>query len=157
MKIIELPLHSLRPYEKNARLHKEKDIETIIASIEDYGFNDPIGIWSDDNLIVEGHGRYMAAQELGLETVPCIRLDHLTDEERRAYAIAHNSTAELSGWNFEILDEELEALGQEIDMTRYGFEETMAELPDSFFDIEEKQDAEPKRIQCPECGEWFEV
>ena len=94
--IEQLPVDALHPYERNARKHAEKDVTAIIASIEEFGFNDPIGIWGADNLIVEGHGRLSAAKQLGMKTVPCIRLDHLTDEQRRAYALAHNKTAELS-------------------------------------------------------------
>lgn len=96
LKIEYLPLSSLVQYKKNARKHSEKDVTAICNSIKEFGFNDPIGIWSDKNIIVEGHGRYLAARRLGMETVPCIRLDYLTDEQRRAYALAHNKTAELS-------------------------------------------------------------
>lgn len=111
----------LRPYENNARAHRDLDIEAIRASIREFGFNDPIGIWSDDNLIVEGHGRQMAAIEEGITSVPCIRLDHLTDEQRRAYALAHNKTAELSAWDFGVLNAELAGI-KEIDMEALGFE-----------------------------------
>ena len=113
--------NELKPYENNARDHKDVDIEAIRESIREFGFNDPIGIWSDENLIVEGHGRQMAAIAEGLDSVPCIRLDHLTDEQRRAYALAHNKTAELSMWNFEVLDAELAGI-EEIDMSAFGFE-----------------------------------
>ena len=115
-------LNELQPYEHNARKHEHEDVEAIKRSIEEFGFNDPIGIWSDDNLIVEGHGRLIAAKELGISEVPCIRLDHLTDEQRRAYALAHNKTAELSAWDFNTLDLELAGI-QEIDMSMFGFED----------------------------------
>ena len=120
LKIEYLPVDALRPYENNARKHADEDVDAIAASIRKFGFDDPIGIWSDDNLIVEGHGRLLAAQKLGMETVPCIRLDHLTDEQRRAYALAHNRTAELSGWDFAVRDEELARIGS-IDMSAFGF------------------------------------
>lgn len=125
MERIKFEWHSvedLQPYEHNARKHDTEDIEAIKKSIEQFGFNDPIGIWSDKNLIVEGHGRLLAAKELGMEEVPCIRLDHLTDEERRAYALAHNKTAELSEWDFNTLDLELAGI-EEIDMSQFGFED----------------------------------
>ena len=111
----------LKPYENNAREHKDEDVEAIRESIRQFGFNDPIGIWSDDNLIVEGHGRQLAAIAEGMDSVPCIRLDHLTDEQRRAYALAHNKTAELSMWDFKMLDFELGGI-TEIDMTAFGFD-----------------------------------
>lgn len=121
LKIEYLPVDSLKPYSKNARKHSEKDIQAIINSIEEFGFDDPIGIWSDQNIIVEGHGRLMAAKRLGMETVPCIRLDHLTDEQRKAYALAHNKTAELSKWFDELLQAELTDI-EKIDMELFGFD-----------------------------------
>lgn len=121
LKIEYLPVDALKPYSKNARKHSEKDIQAIVNSIEEFGFSDPIGIWSDKNIIVEGHGRLMAAKRLGMETVPCIRLDHLTDEQRKAYALAHNKTAELSKWFDELLQSELAEI-EDIDMELFGFD-----------------------------------
>lgn len=109
MKCVYLAPSELRRYERNARAHGEEDISAIKESIKSFGFNDPVGIWGENNIIVEGHGRVTAALQLGLEKIPCIRLDWMTDEQRRAYALAHNKTAELSGWDFETLDEELES------------------------------------------------
>lgn len=125
LKIEMLPVNDLNEYEGNARQHGEKDIDAIKESIKSFGFNDPIGIWKD-NIIIEGHGRLMAARALGMTEVPIIRLDHLTDEERRAYALAHNKTAELSGWNFQQLDLELAGI-QEFDMSKLGFYPLTAE------------------------------
>jgi len=119
LKIEYLPVESIKPYERNARRHEAKDIEAIKASIEEFGFDDPIGIWND--LIVEGHGRLIAAKELGMTKVPCIRLDHLTEEQRRAYALAHNRTAELSEWDFDIQSAELAEI-TDIDMSEFGFD-----------------------------------
>lgn len=122
-KIVMLPVESLRPYEKNARKHGEKDVAAIAESIKEFGFNDPIGIWGKDNLIVEGHGRLEAAKLLGMDKVPAIRLDHLTDEQRRAYAIAHNRTAELSEWCDEILNAEMQQLIDDgFDISVTGFD-----------------------------------
>jgi len=115
-----LPVQDLEEYENNTRQHGQIDIDAIKESIEAFGFNDPIGIWSEQNIIVEGHGRLAAANALGMEEIPCIRLDHLTDEERKAYAIAHNKTAELSKWNFAELNLELAGI-KEIDMSAFGF------------------------------------
>lgn len=122
LKIEYLPVDALTPYENNTRRHAPDDIEQIKASIEADGFNDPIGIWGDNNIIVEGHGRLIAAKEMGLEKVPCIRLDHLTDTQRRDYAIRHNRTAELSGWDFGKLEEEIAALEIEgVDLSGLDF------------------------------------
>lgn len=121
LKIEYLPVEALKPYERNARKHRDLDVDAIVKSIEEFGFDDPIGIWSADNLIVEGHGRLLAAKKIGMKTVPCIRLDHLTDEQRRAYALAHNKTAENSEWDLDILPEELASI-VDIDMTSFGFD-----------------------------------
>ena len=110
LKIVYLDPRDLKPYERNARKHGEKDVEQLKESIRLDGFNDPIGVWGDNNLIVEGHGRQIAAIELHMDKVPCIRLDHLTDTQRRDYAIRHNRTAELSGWNWAQVEKECEAL-----------------------------------------------
>ena len=118
LKIFYLPISELTPYSKNARKHAEKDVRNIKKSIQNYGMNDPIGIWSDKNIIVEGHGRFEACKHLGMTEVPCIRLDHLTDKQRREYAIAHNATAELSEWDFDILPDEL----AELDLSDFDFD-----------------------------------
>ena len=107
LRIQYLTLDKLKPYDKNARKHQEADLSTIKASITEFGMSDPIGVWGKDNIIVEGHGRYLACKELGIEEVPVIHLDHLTDEQRRAYALAHNKTAEMSEWDFDLLGDEL--------------------------------------------------
>lgn len=96
MRIEYLPLDALTPYERNARQHGDDDIEALMESIRVFGFRDPIGVWGPRNIIVEGHGRLMAAKRIGLPEVPVIRLDDMSDEQRRAYALAHNRTAELS-------------------------------------------------------------
>ena len=116
LKIEYLPIKALKPYEKNTRKHQKKDIDNIARSIEKFGMNDPIGIWKD-NIIVDGHGRLLACKQLGMTEVPCVRLDHLTDEQRREYAIAHNATAELSEQDFDILPDEL----AELDLSDFDF------------------------------------
>ena len=128
LKIEYIPVDKLEPYEKNARKHQDDDVQTIANSITRFGFDDPIGIWSDHNVVVEGHGRLLAAKQLGMTEVPCIRLDHLTDAERRAYALAHNRTAELSMWDDELLDLELDELAlEDIDMESLGFDTVASE------------------------------
>lgn len=122
LKIEYLSPNELTPYENNARKHTPTDIEGIKKSILDVGFLDPIGVWGENNLIVEGHGRQIAAMELHLEKVPVIRLDQLTDEQRREYTIRHNRSAELSSWDFETLEEELAKLAIDgIDMDDLNF------------------------------------
>ena len=119
MEIVKIKINDLKPYSKNAKKHPKKQIGYIKESIKQFGFNDPIGIWKD-NIVIEGHGRLQALKELGYEEVECIRLDHLTDDERRAYTLAHNKVAE-SEWDFELLNEEMDDLF-DFDMTEFGFE-----------------------------------
>lgn len=134
IKVEYIKIKDLKPYSKNAKKHPKKQIKHIANSIEQFGMNDPIGIYGKDNLIVEGHGRVLACKELGIEEVPCIRLDHLTDEERRAYTHAHNKVAE-SEWDYDLLGEEIDDLFT-FDFEDFGFE---------FIDEEKnKQDTQKK-------------
>lgn len=136
LKIEYISVNDLKPYENNARHHEDFDVNAIADSIEMFGFNDPIGVWSDENIIVEGHGRLMAAKKLGMTEVPIIRLDHMDEEERRAYALVHNKTTELSIWDFGKLEEELADLS--LDLDGFGFESNMINSAvESFFDEEE--------------------
>ncbi len=134
----------LAPYAGNAKIHTEEQVEQIANSIRDFGFNDPVGVWHDADgtpVIVEGHGRVLAAQLLGMEELPAIALDHLTDEQRRAYVHVHNQTTLTSGFDMEALQRELEAL-PEFSWESYGFEldEVLEDLP-ALADEDELPDA----------------
>lgn len=156
LNIIMLPVDSLTPYSNNARKHKDFDVDAIAASIEAFGFNDPIAVWGSDNTIVEGHGRLLAAQKLGLQEVPCIRLDDLSEEDRRAYALAHNKTAELSLWDEEKLREEIDDL--DFDMSDFGFGAELKEDIERFttteYSIDDFSD-EGFKYECKKCGFKF--
>ena len=137
LEIVYLSPDELTPYKQNTRRHAPHDIDQIKESILADGFNDPIGVWGEDNIIVEGHGRQIAAKELGMEKVPCIRLDHLTDTQRKEYAIRHNRTAELSAWDFGKLEEEIAALEiQGVDLSGLEFDLDNGEA--DWFDREER-------------------
>lgn len=138
LQIEYLPVGKLKPYSKNARVHDEDDIEALAESIEDFDFSDPIGVWGPDNLIVEGHGRLMAAKKMGLKEVPVIRLDHLNEEQQRAYRLAHNKTAELSFWDKKLVKEELKGIGS-IDMAAFKFE-----LPEILAPEEQEEKEDPQ-------------
>ena len=101
-----VPIDDIRPYENNAKSHPDEQVEQIIRSIRDYGMNDPIAVWKDD-VIIEGHGRYMALKKMGYTEVPVIRLDDLTDEQRREYMLVHNQTTMNSGFDMSMLEIEL--------------------------------------------------
>ena len=120
MEIIRLNIDDLTPDPQNAKEHPAWQVEQIKASIETFGNLDPIGVWGDDNLIVEGHGRYIALKELGYNEVEAIRLDWLTEDERRAYALAHNKLTMNSGFDIDALNLNLGAIS-EIDMSLFGF------------------------------------
>ncbi len=126
--ILQLPVGSLKPYDRNARTHSAKQIAEIAASIKAFGFNNPVLIDKAGGIIA-GHGRVEAGKKLGLTTVPCVRLDHLTDAQKRAYILADNKLAEKAGWDPEILKIELQHLSSldlDFDVTITGFE--MAEI-----------------------------
>lgn len=119
MKIEFLAVDELKPYANNAKEHPAEQIEQIKKSIKEFGFRDPIAIWHD-NEIIEGHGRLMAAMELGIDTVPVIRLDDMTDEQRRAYMLIHNKLTMNSDFNADLLALELDEIF-DIDMESFGF------------------------------------
>lgn len=148
MQIETVNIDSLTPYEKNAKLHPRDQIEQIKKSIEMYGNNDPIAVWGENNVIVEGHGRYTALRELGYKTVDIIRLDHLTDEQRREYMLVHNQTTLNSGWDIDLLAGELDDLdfggfdfGFDLDLDLGDGERTEAQEDDYELELPEEPKA----------------
>lgn len=121
MQIEKISLSKLTPYQNNAKEHPASQIEQIKESIKKYGNNDPIAVWGENNIIVEGHGRYIALKELGETEAEIIRLDHLTDEERREYTLVHNKLTMGTDFDEEILKTELANL-QDFDFDFYDFE-----------------------------------
>ena len=123
MKIEQIPTADLIPYARNTRTHDEFQIQQIAGSIREFGFTNPVLI-DGENGIIAGHGRVMAAGKLGLAKVPCIRLAHLTDTQKRAYIIADNKLALNAGWDEEMLALELGELAEsDFDMDLIGFSE----------------------------------
>ena len=125
------------PYINNPR-DNDAAVDAVASSIKNFGFNQPIAIDSN-NEIIAGHTRYKAAKKLGIKEVPCVIIDDLTDEEVRAYRLADNKVAEKATWNKELLAEELASLG-DMDMTLFGFDES--DFKDDFqeddFNVEEE-------------------
>lgn len=135
LKIEYLSKNDLKPYVNNAKIHTDGQVEQIRKSIEEFDFNDPIAVWGE-NEIVEGHGRLLAAMEMDdIETVPVIRLDHLTDKQRKAYALAHNKLTMNTDFDIDKLADEMSEIGSDIDLTDFGFE-LQTELIE---DIKEKE------------------
>jgi ParB-like chromosome segregation protein Spo0J len=137
------PTHSLRPYAGNARTHSPKQIKQIAKSIERFGFNNPVLV-DDDDQIIAGHGRVEAAKLLGLKTVPTVRLSHLSEDDKRAYILADNRLAEKAGYDNEILAIELQHLAEVgFDVSLIGFEP--AEVDIIFEGIGEESEQPGKR------------
>lgn len=127
--IEQVSVSTLIPYARNSRTHSDEQVSQIAGSIREFGFTNPVLI-DADGTIIAGHGRVMAAKKLGLETVPCIRLGHLTPSQVRAYVIADNKLALNAGWDDQMLRSELESLqedGFNMDLTGFSDEE-LAEL-----------------------------
>lgn len=115
----------LKPYERNARTHSAEQVDQIAKSIEEFGFISPVLIDEDGNVIA-GHGRIMAAQKLGLTEVPCLYIEGLTEDQKRAYILVDNRLTELGGWDMETVEEELKALadvGFEVSITGFDWDE----------------------------------
>lgn len=143
------------PYENNPR-NNESGVEAVAESIKQFGWQQPIVI-DKDSVIIAGHTRWEAAQRLGLDEVPVVVADNLTDEQVTAYRLADNKTGELTGWDFLALDEELDKIIN-IDMADFGFKElTLDENIDDFFVDAEQTEKEVKTITCPHCGEVIEL
>ena len=166
-KLEQLPLESLIPYARNSRTHSESQVAQIAGSIQEFGFCKPVLI-DAENGIIAGHGRVRAAQLMKLETVPCLRLSHLTDAQKRAYVLADNRIAISSGWDEDMLANELSDLhADEFDMALLGFDaDELAKL----LEFEGKQDDEPPessssevdtdsfemQCKCPRCQFEFD-
>jgi len=113
---------TLTPYARNSRTHTQQQVKQIAASIREFGFTNPVLI-DEANGIIAGHGRVMAAEHLRLDVVPCIRLDYMSESQKRAYVIADNKLALNAGWDEEMLNLELNDLHEaQFDLSLIGFE-----------------------------------
>lgn len=146
IEIEHLQINDLIPYARNSRTHSDDQVLQIAASIKEFGFTNPILIDVDGGIIA-GHGRVMAARKLDIDTLPCVRLSHLTDAQKRAYIIADNRLALNAGWDDAMLAiefEELEALDFDIELTGFSLDEIASldveEIPEGLTD----EDAVPE-------------
>lgn len=144
LQVETLSVETLIPYARNSRTHSEEQVAQIAGSIREFGFTNPILI-DADNGIIAGHGRVLAARKLGLAEVPCIRLGHLTESQRRAYVIADNKLALNAGWDEDLLKVELIGLQEEgFDLGLTGFNESDLQNFLGQFDVEESEMPELK-------------
>lgn len=125
LKVEYMDTDALVPYAHNAKEHPDWQVDQIAASIEQFGMNDPVGVWTrpDGEVeIVEGHGRVLALKKLGIDKCPVIKLDHLDDDARRAYVHVHNQTNLTTGFDWAVLEDEMAALA-DFDWSSFGFQE----------------------------------
>ena len=155
---IELvPITEIKPYENNAKIHTREQIEQIKQSIFEFGNNDPIAI-DANGVIIEGHGRLMALQELGYTEVEVIRLGHLNEEQRKAYTLIHNKLTMNTGFDLDILATELQAI-ENINMKDYDFDLDIADdlviedIEEDNFNPEVPDEPKVKRGQVYQLGE----
>lgn len=164
LEIHVLPVSELVPYVNNAKLHPHEQVDQIASSIEEFGNCDPIAVWHNaegEPEIVEGHGRLMALKKLSIDEAPVIYLDHLSDDERKAYALVHNKLTMNTGFDLPILSGELDAI-TDIDMGEYGFSLDIGAMDiDGLLDEEPqiKKEDKPRvvTVVCECCGESFDV
>ena len=143
LKLENIAIEKLIPYARNSRTHSDDQVAQIAASIEEFGFTNPVLIDKEGGIIA-GHGRVSAARKLSLATIPCIRLNHLTETQRKAYVIADNKLALNAGWDNEMLTlelEELEDLGFDVDILGFDPSEmNVASVDYSVLDGEDVKD-----------------
>lgn len=165
LKIEYVDTDDLIPYINNSRTHSESQVKQIAASIREFGFTNPILI-DEKSTIIAGHGRLVAAERLNIDQVPTITLDGLTDSQRKAYVIADNKLALNSGWDIDILGNELKGLDEfDFNLEFLGFEEeelnTLLDKIEFSPATEEEQGKldklDPKYIDCPHCGKEFDM
>ena len=158
LKVEYLSVEDLVPYARNSKKHPAWQVDQIAASIEQFGDCDPVGIWHNSDgqpEIVEGHGRVLALKQLGIGRCPCISLDHLDDDARRAYSHVHNQTTLTSGLDASIVEEDIAQLG-DFDWEDLGLGDFVLEP----LDLEDKRQIEGsdrETVKCPKCGFMFGV
>lgn len=155
MELKEIKISEIKPYEKNTKKHTEEQVKNVMESIKQFGFVQPLVI-DKDSVIVIGHCRYEAAKQLGFKTIPCYAANDLSETQIRKLRIIDNKSNE-SAWDYANLDIELEDLDFEgFDFDFSGITEHDNEFFESLLEESEQKAKEPKKIQCPHCGEWFE-
>lgn len=154
MKIEKISIEKIKPYENNAKLHPPEQIEQIKKSIMEFGNNDPIAI-DENDIIIEGHGRYQALKELKFKEIEVIRLTHLNEQQKKAYILAHNKLTMNTGFDFDTLNLELDTIS-DFDMSDFGFVIDLQKDNQNINDVKEidnsEFDDEKFDLECPRCG-----
>lgn len=147
-----IDISQIKPYPSNPKIHKNKQIQQIVNSISEFKFNNPILI-DENNEIIAGHGRLLAAKQLGITEIPAIKLLHLTDAQKKAYRIADNKLTENGEWDFDLLKlefAEIESLALDfsLDITGFDMADIDVILDSSLVDKEVKLDEKTNAIPC---------
>jgi len=153
MEILNIPLNQIKEYKKNPKSHPKEQIIKIANSIREFGFNVPV-LLDKDNILIAGHGRYLAAKELNLKEIPTIKIENLNPEQIKAYRIADNRLTE-SDWEYDFLVQEITALKESnYNLDLLGFNNPEI---DSILNLKEYKEKEYNENiettnKCPKCG-----
>ena len=153
MEIVYKKIGELKPYENNPRKNDEA-VDAVAASIAEFGWKVPV-IIDTDNVVVAGHTRLKAAKKLGIEDIPCIVADDLSDEQIKAFRLVDNKVSEFSRWDYDRLKQEIAAI--RLDMEMFGIKLTDCPDYNDLFVEAEPKDHKKKQYTCPCCGETFEL
>lgn len=159
-KLQNVAIEKLVPYERNAKMHDQFQVDKLKESIKRFGFVSPILI-DEQNNVLAGHGRILAARELGMDKIPAVYVEGLSEAERRAYILADNKLSELGEWSMDLVEEELKWLDDqdfEIDVTGFDLVDSDLDVSDDdFIKDTEITKSKEKTVVCPHCGQSFTV
>jgi len=144
MEIVKVRIKDLKLYDKNAKVHTPAQLDAIAESIRSFGFNAPVGVFGKDNAVIYGHGRIEALKKLGEKEVECVRLDHMTPEQAKAFRLVENQLNLETGWEALLLNFELDDIVK-FDMKDFGLSKKLPKLEAG------------TKIKCPECGLEFDA
>lgn len=157
IEIVMRKIGELKPYENNPR-HNDMAVDAVAASIQQFGFKNPV-IIDKDGVIVAGHTRYKAAKKLGITDIPCISADDLSEEQIKAFRLADNKTAELAEWDEDLLGKEMQEIIN-IDMSQFGFsigeDELGEEMQDDKYTLKVKIPQYEITGECPEISDMLD-
>jgi ParB-like chromosome segregation protein Spo0J len=142
LEIVKLKIKDLKPYADNAKIHTKQQTEALINSIRKFGFNAPVGVFGKDNQIIYGHERVEALKEMGATEAECVRLDHMTPEQAKAFRLVENQLGLETGWDAMLLNFEMDDIIN-FNMSDFGLSKKLPRAESN------------SKITCPECGLEF--